>query len=99
MTAWQAAQVGLRRWISVFSRTVAGLPPVAAAFRSGTFGGGVAGGVPRMRSMIHAPRSTGAVRFGFAVSISTAPLPSRPKRFGSFSTTRWKPLPRTSVMP
>ena len=56
---------------------VAGLPRTSS-FRMPTFGGGMAGGVPRMRSRIHAPRSTGAVRFGYAVAISTAPLPSRP---------------------
>ena len=36
-----------------------------------------------MFSRIHAPRSTGAVRLGYDVAISTLPLPSSPQRFGS----------------
>ena len=50
-----------------------------------TFGGGDAGGVPVIASRIHAPRSTGAVRFGYDVAIRTPPLPSRPQRFSSAS--------------
>ena len=36
-----------------------------------------------MFSRIHAPRSTGDVRLGYDVAISTPPLPSSPQRFGS----------------
>ena len=97
MTPWQALHVGFARCSSSRSRTVFGL---LALLRSrGTprrSGGGDAGGVPVMASRIHAPRSTGAVRFGYDVAIKMPPLPSRPQRFSSASSTRRKLSPRTA---
>jgi hypothetical protein len=56
------------------------------------FGGGFAGGTPRMCLSTNAPRSTGEVRFGYAAAISTAPLPSSPQRAECSSSTRRKRL-------
>ncbi len=49
---------------AISSRMVLNCSPSWFSLRDSTFGGGGAGGVPVMRSRIHAPRSTGAVRFG-----------------------------------
>ena len=62
-------------------------------------GGGGEGGVPRMFSRMYFPRSTGDVRFGYDVSISTAPLPSSPYRDSSGSLTLRKRAPLTVSMP
>ena len=43
--------------------------------------------MPISLSSTHAPRSTGEVRSPYEVRISTAALPSRPKRFGSVNVT------------
>ena len=51
--------------------------------------------MPSRCSMIHAPRSTGDVRSGYDVASSTLPLPNRPKRCGSVSSTRRNWSPRT----
>ena len=80
-----AKQLGFSRCRAICAFSVFGFSPGFASFSASTFGGGDAGGVPLMRSSIHAPRSTGAVRFGYDVSISTPPLPSRPQRFESVS--------------
>ena len=47
--------------------------------------GGAGGGVPRMFSRMYLPRSTGDVRFGYDVTVSTLPWPSRPRRAGLVS--------------
>ena len=53
-----------------------------------TVGGGGVGGDARIVSSTHAPRSTGDVRSGYDVTISTLPLPNKPKRRESVSSTR-----------
>ena len=61
ISAWQAAQTGLRRCSSIRSR----IERAAADFASssgGTFGGGGGGGVPSRFSSTHLPRTTGEVR-------------------------------------
>ena len=68
-------------------------PAAFVSFRSGTFGGGGGGGVPRRFSRIHLPRSTGEVRWGYAVTARMLPWPSSPRRLSSVSVTRRKWLP------
>ena len=65
----------------------------------GTFVGGDVGGAPAMHSRMNEPRSTGDVRFGYAAAIRIAPLPSRPQRVESVSSTRRKWSPFTFLMP
>ena len=55
--------------------------------------GGLGAGVPRIFSMIHLPRSTGEVRFGYEVIVRTLPCPSRPRRSSGSPSTRRKWLP------
>ena len=45
------------------SGTGSAFAPSAFSFNGGTFAGGLGGGAPRMLSMIHFPRTVGAVRF------------------------------------
>src|ERR1044071_7662890 len=84
----------------MMSRTVFALAvPMSFSGNGGTFGGGAFGGVPRMYSRMNEPRSTGDVRFGYAAAIRIAPLPSRPQRVESVSSTRWKRSPLTFFTP
>ena len=73
----------------MISRTVRAFAvPISASGNASTPGGGVAGGAPTMYSRMNAPRSTGDVRFGYAAAIKIAPLPSKPQRVESSSSTR-----------
>ena len=74
------------------SRTVCAFRPSMFSFSASTPGGGACGGVPVIVSRIHAPRSTGDVRFAYDMPIRKLPLPSRPKRFGSVSVHAAEPL-------
>ena len=65
------------RMVGAFALPVAstGLSLIA-----GTFGGGSGGLTPRKVCRNHLPRATGEVRAAFDVTVSSAPLPSRPRR-------------------
>ena len=84
MIAWHAAQVGFARCISSRSRTVSPVSPSASlasfARSASTPGGGVGTAAPRTFSTIHAPRTTGDVRFGADVAVRMLPWPSSPRR-------------------
>ena len=95
ITAWQLAQVGLRRWRASRSRIVAGTSPGVVVSRSvSTPAGGAGTGAPKMLSASHFPRSTGEVRSGYDVVASSAPAASSPpRRAGSGNVTRRNRLP------
>ena len=85
ITRWQVAHVGVRAvLLRCRARSdcgfLAGLVVRAARARSAAARGG---GVPRMFSRIHLPRSTGDVRFGYDVTVRMLPWPSRPRRSSS----------------
>ena len=79
MILWHAAQPGFFRCSSMRSRIVRMRPPrLASSLSGGTlFGIGGTGALSRLSST-HLPRTTGDVRSVCDVTISTAPLPSRP---------------------
>ena len=85
ITLWQLAQAGLARCSTICSRIVFVAAPGSGSFSAGTLGGGGAGGVPRMFSSTHLPRSTGDVRVACDVTASKPPLPSSPLRASSSS--------------
>ena len=66
---------------------------------AGTSGGGSGGGLPSRFCRIHVPRITGEVRFGFEVTSSRLPCPSRPRRASLGTGTRRKSGPYTCGMP
>jgi len=66
----------------------------------GTPGGGGGGFCPRMRSMIHAPRSTGDVVVPLAVTLSTAAcVMSPPRGLSAGNGIRRKATPGTDGRP
>ena len=70
--------------------------PRVSGSTAGTLGGGGGGGWPRMRSMIHAPRSTGEVVVPLAVTLSTLACVIRPPRgLSAGSATRRSATPST----
>ena len=89
MMPWHAKHEGFALCMLMSSRMLCAFLPGSFSLRLPTLGGGVPGGVPLMRSRIHAPRSTGAVRFGYDVSIRMAPLPSNPRRADCVTVTGW----------
>ena len=68
---WQLAQTGFLRCTSIRSRKARGCPLSPASFNVGTSGGGGGGGDPSSASSSHLPRSTGEVRLGYDVAVST----------------------------
>src|SRR5689334_21913398 len=99
MIWWQPRQGGFLRCSSSSSRTDRGLLLSSFSLSGGTLGGGDGGGVPSTFSRIHFPRSTGEVRLGYDVTVSTLPWPSSPRRFSSVRVTRRKRLPYTFGIP
>src|ERR1043166_9119463 len=79
---WQEAHLGSARCRAKSSRCVGALISVLAFVSSsaGTFGGGGAGGAPRIFWRIHLPRFTGEVRVGFEVTVRTPPMVNTPPR-------------------
>src|SRR6185295_7401098 len=80
ITPWHILQDALSRCCSSRALTVFGCSPAFWERSVAVSGGGGGGGVPISLSRTHAPRSTGEVRSAYEVRISTAALPSRPKR-------------------
>jgi len=93
ITRWQVAQLGVLRCSSMRSRSDFGSWPASLSESAGTLAGGAGGGVPRMFSRMYLPRSTGDVRFGYDVTVSTLPWPSSPRRASLVTGTRRKLLP------
>ena len=86
--AWQAAHDARCRCLASCSRIV--VAPRMSGSTASTSGGGLGGGVPRMRSSTHAPRRTGEVVVPLAVTFSTLAIVSTPPRWlsGGSSTLR-----------
>ena len=89
---WQVAQAGFLRCASICSRWFSTRPGDACS-SEGTSGGGGGGGDPSTVSRSQRPRSTGDVRFGYDVAVSTLACPSSPPRTPSANVTRRKWLP------
>ncbi|MNC84951.1 hypothetical protein D3C83_05200 [compost metagenome] len=89
MIWWHPAQTGLLRCCSRRSRTDFAVA-VGLSSNAGTSGGGSGGGLPSRFCRIHVPRMTGEVRFGFEVTSSRLPCPSRPRRASLATATRRK---------
>ena len=76
----QATRSGTVDMVNTSTAPVAGVVGAAPSFGFrlvSTPGGGGVGGVPSSFSSTQEPRSTGEVRFGYALVISTPPLPSK----------------------
>src|SRR5204863_3998535 len=80
--AWQLAQTGFARCLTIASRIVSGAPPAASSsvFRAGTSGGGGGGGEASRLSSTYLPRSTGEVRVEYDVTVRILPWLSKPPR-------------------
>ena len=95
--AWQEAQVAWLRCRTIDSRTDGVRPEIflPASSSDGIFGGGGAGGEPRMLSRMNKPRFTGEVRSGLEVTARTVPCVKMPPRglpAGRSTRRIWSPL-------
>lgn len=75
---WHSAQAASARCLASRSRMV--VAPLTSGSIAGTTSGGGDGGTPRKFSVTHTPRVTGEVSTPFALTVSTAAMPSRPPR-------------------
>src|SRR5213595_3840155 len=76
--AWQALQFSIVRCLASCSRMV--VAPRVSGSTAGTLLGGGGGGLPSIRSMIQAPRTTGEVVVPLAVTLRTLACVKMPPR-------------------
>src|SRR5262245_10409506 len=81
MALWQAAQLGLVRWLCMRSRMVARPTALGSSDSGPASAGGSGGGWHRRRARTHLPRLTGDVRFELDVVISVTACERRPNRW------------------